>query len=270
MGQIFDDSSGIHRGGRATITAAYLAAPAAPTLTHGGGNRAYYVPARDTIHLPVRAAFGSGPHYYATAFHELAHSTGHATRLNRPGITDKARSSAAGDYSREELVAEIGAAMLAAQAGIEETVFDNSASYVASWLHRLEDDKKLVITAAREAMAAADRVLEPGREAQPEPGSSSPSTGCHGSHPPAEQPHPRQGPSRFRPSACTVAPRGQHAETLRPPTRPAPRAPLAAGTALPGHQESHITDTRTTFITCRRQRCHRQSADDPAEGWPHK
>ncbi len=151
------------------ITAGYLAAPGAPTLEHDGGNRAYYVPAQDAIHLPVPGAFDSGPHYYATTFHELAHSTGHATRLNRPGITDKGSEFGCGDYSHEELVAEMGAAMLAAQAGTDENVFDNSASYVASWLHRLEDDKKLVIPAAREAMAAADRVLEPSREAQVEP-----------------------------------------------------------------------------------------------------
>jgi antirestriction protein ArdC len=62
----------------------------------------------------------------------------------------------------------MGAAMLAAQAGIDESVFGNSASYVASWLHRLQDDKKLIIPAAREAMAAADRVLEPSRQAQAE------------------------------------------------------------------------------------------------------
>jgi antirestriction protein ArdC len=78
--------------------------------SHGGG-AAFYVPARDTITLPPRAAFPIGADYYGTLFHELTHSTGHPSRLNRLGVAEVAPFGSP-VYSREELVAELGAAFL--------------------------------------------------------------------------------------------------------------------------------------------------------------
>ena len=110
--------------------------------------------------------FRSGQDYYSVLFHELTHSTGHQSRLNRKGFSaSDGEWSAFGStpYAREELVAEMGAAFLAGQAGIVERTIENSAAYVQSWLQRLKDDNRLVVQAAAQAQKAADFIL--GRQA---------------------------------------------------------------------------------------------------------
>jgi len=95
-------------------------------------------------------------------FHELTHSTGHESRLNRKGVSGSdGQWSPFGSqsYSQEELVAEMGAAFLCGQVGIVERTIDNSAAYIKSWLERLKDDRKLVIYAAAQAQKAADFIL---------------------------------------------------------------------------------------------------------------
>jgi antirestriction protein ArdC len=128
-------------------------------VTHGG-NRAAYSPGLDTIVLPDREAFTRNAEYYGTAFHELAHSTGHESRLNRPELNTFAHF---GDnpYSKEELVAEQGAAMVAGITGIGPLLIDNSAAYLASWAKALRGDSKLVVRAASAAQKAADLILGP-------------------------------------------------------------------------------------------------------------
>jgi antirestriction protein ArdC len=129
-------------------------------VTHVG-TRAYYQPSTDSINMPERPSFDGAAEYYSTLFHEFTHSTGHESRLNRPGI---AEVHYFGDeiYSKEELIAEMGAAMLCGVVGIENKTIKNSASYIQSWLSKLRDDKKLVIHAAAAAQKAADFIL--GRE----------------------------------------------------------------------------------------------------------
>jgi antirestriction protein ArdC len=83
----------------------------APTISHDGGERAYYVPPRDTIHMPPRAAFESADAYYGVQFHELGHSTGHPSRLARKTLCDGAPFGSE-TYSSEELVAEFASAFL--------------------------------------------------------------------------------------------------------------------------------------------------------------
>lgn len=119
---------------------------------------AYYVPARDEVHLPPRAAFHPAQGYYATLFHELSHSTGHPHRLNREGYQTAARFGSE-TYSREELVAEFAAAFLGHEAGIDPSSVDQSAAYIASWLRALRDDRRLVVVAAAQAQRAADHIL---------------------------------------------------------------------------------------------------------------
>jgi len=120
----------------------------------------------------------SPEHFYAAAFHESTHSTGHESRLARPGITElaeKGHGFGSHPYGKEELVAEMGSAMLCAETGIEaERVFDNSAAYLASWLDTIKGDPKMVAQAASQAGKAADLVLEPSRQATPEPEVSAP------------------------------------------------------------------------------------------------
>lgn len=108
--------------------------------------------------MPRQTAFESPAEYYSTLFHELAHSTGHASRLNRKGI-ETAVSFGSQDYGREELVAEMGAAFLCGVCGIETATIDNSAAYVAGWLKTIKRDAKLVVLAAAAAQRAADWIL---------------------------------------------------------------------------------------------------------------
>jgi antirestriction protein ArdC len=127
-----------------------------------GQSRAYYSPAGDYVGMPSPEAFDNGEAYYNVLFHELTHSTGHQSRLNRKGVAgEEGEWSAFGSnsYSKEELVAEMGAAFLCGHAGIVERTLDNSASYVASWLQRLKDDVRLVVQAAAQAQKAADYIL---------------------------------------------------------------------------------------------------------------
>jgi antirestriction protein ArdC len=135
-----------------------------PQLVHVPGDRADYHPASDTIQLPLRAQFRSAENYYATAFHEAGHSTGHPDRLNRPGIAAFDHFGS-GQYAREELAAQMTSSLLCAQTGIDNPeIFGNSASYIAGWLSALHDDHKLVITAAAQAQRACDLINPPERE----------------------------------------------------------------------------------------------------------
>jgi antirestriction protein ArdC len=120
-------------------------------------SRAAYIPSRDTVTMPSRAAFDSQAEYYSTLFHELTHSTGHAKRLGREGI-EKIQPFGSEDYSKEELIAEMGSAMLCGAAGIEQATISNSAAYLRSWINRLKADSRLVVSAARAAQEAADYI----------------------------------------------------------------------------------------------------------------
>ena len=128
-----------------------------PTISHGSTS-AYYSPAIDAIAMPPIGAFTTPEGYYATLFHEMAHSTGHGSRLARDGVTEGHRFGDA-DYSREELVAELSAAFLCDVAGItpDETL-SNSAAYIKNWLKVLKDDPKMIVEAAGKAQKAADWV----------------------------------------------------------------------------------------------------------------
>lgn len=125
---------------------------------HHGGDAAYYSPSRDMIQVPDAAQFETTEQYYSTLFHELTHSTGHKDRLNRNTLVEGHRF---GDemYAKEELVAEMGAAMLAAVAGIHLTTIEPSAAYIKNWLQALSNDEKLVISAGAAAQKAADHIL---------------------------------------------------------------------------------------------------------------
>lgn len=125
-----------------------------PSVTHAG-SRAFYRPSTDAVVLPEATRFTSGEEYYSTLFHELAHSTGHSSRLDRKLDTDL-QPFGSPDYAKEELVAEMASAFLSAEAGIRPAVIENQAAYVAGWLKSLRDDKRLVVTAAGAAQRAAD------------------------------------------------------------------------------------------------------------------
>jgi antirestriction protein ArdC len=136
-----------------------------PKLVHVAGDRANYHPATDTIRLPLRSQFGTPEDYYATAFHEAGHSTGHSSRLNRPGIAafDHFGSD---KYGREELVAQMTASIMCVETAIDSpAMFENSASYICGWLSALNRDHRLVVTAAAQAQKACDLITQAEREA---------------------------------------------------------------------------------------------------------
>jgi antirestriction protein ArdC len=122
------------------------------------GSKAYYSPTTDRITLPPRELFETAAEEAATTLHEISHSVGHEKRLAREGITEVSPFGSP-VYSREQLVAELSAAFLCAEAGISNAVIRNQAAYLAGWLSRLRDDRKLIIHAAAQAQRAADYIL---------------------------------------------------------------------------------------------------------------
>lgn len=130
-----------------------------PPVTHGGDS-AYYSPMQDRIQLPEREAFDTPTDYYFTRFHEGVHATGHADRLNRPEIATATVIFGSEDYSKEELVAEMGAAILGAHAGLDGAKrIENTAAYIKHWLGKLRDDKGMLMKAAALGQKAADSIL---------------------------------------------------------------------------------------------------------------
>lgn len=126
-------------------------------LEHKKGDEAFYSPSADCVVLPLREQFPDMAEYYSTAFHELTHSTGHSSRLNRLKSTAHFGSES---YSKEELTAEIGAASLLSYAGIETTKsFRNSTAYIQSWLRVLRNDSRFIVSAASRAEKAVNLIL---------------------------------------------------------------------------------------------------------------
>ena len=133
------------------------AMPNPPRLEHQG-TQAFYRPSTDTVTLPPPERFNSRELYYSTLLHELTHSTGHESRLARKGITD-AVLFGSHEYSREELVAEMGAAFICGHCGIDAATLTESTSYIAGWLQALQNDTRMVVLAAAQAQKAADLIL---------------------------------------------------------------------------------------------------------------
>jgi antirestriction protein ArdC len=127
----------------------------APAVSYEGG-RAFYRPSDDSITLPEKERFEKSEGYYSVLFHELSHSTGHQSRLNRDGVNSVSFGS--DTYGKEELIAEMSSAYLCHAAGIECTV-ENSASYLAGWLAAIKHDAKLLVSAASQAQKSANFIL---------------------------------------------------------------------------------------------------------------
>ncbi|MGH9632693.1 MAG: ArdC family protein, partial [Bryobacteraceae bacterium] len=126
-------------------------------IAHDQNDRAFYSRAQDDIHLPRKEAFRSAADYYGTALHELAHWSGHPTRLNRQTLNESYRF---GDpsYAKEELRAELASVFLAAERGIPHNP-EQHAAYVSSWIDALKNDKNEIFRAAKDAHIAADFIL---------------------------------------------------------------------------------------------------------------
>jgi antirestriction protein ArdC len=118
---------------------------------------AYYQDKADRITMPLFESFTSGNAFFATLAHEAIHSSGHKTRLDRDTLHRYGESIAI--RAREELIAEIGAAMLCAALGMEPTEREDHAAYVENWLNTLRGDKRAIFQAASAAQAASNFIL---------------------------------------------------------------------------------------------------------------
>lgn len=122
-------------------------------------NKAYYAPLIDTVVVPLKEQYSNISEYYSTTFHELVHSSGSKNRLNRLETSNLA-SFGSETYSKEELVAEIGSASILNYLGIEtKGTFQNSASYIESWLQVLRNDNKFIVSASSKAEKAVNYIL---------------------------------------------------------------------------------------------------------------
>lgn len=120
-------------------------------------NEAYYAPLRDMIHLPLIEQFSDAAEYYSVAFHEATHSTMKETRCNRP---QKMAAFGTENYSKEELVAEIGSATMLNILGIEtKGTFKNNTAYIQNWLQVLKNDNRFIVSASSKAEKAVKYIL---------------------------------------------------------------------------------------------------------------
>lgn len=115
----------------------------------------HYTPSLDVVECPQKAQFVSLSEYYKTVFHELVHSTGHESRCNR-GLTGRSNLTS---YSREELVAEIGASYLAQISDLPDQSIDNAVAYIQGWSKALRDNPKWIVWASSRAEAATKYIL---------------------------------------------------------------------------------------------------------------
>lgn len=132
------------------------------SIAHDQADRAFYSRSQDRIHLPPKDAFKDAASYYGTALHELAHWTGHPSRLDRSTLTESYRFGDS-NYAKEELRAELASVFLAAQRGIPHDP-EQHASYVNSWIGALKRDKNEIFRAAHDASKATDFILALERE----------------------------------------------------------------------------------------------------------
>ena len=134
-------------------------------IDHTADPRAYYSKLLDQLHMPLLSMFKDPKGYYCTLFHEMGHSTGHDSRLNRRSLIE---SAVFGDpeYSEEELVAEFTSAFVCSEAGLPNV--EPSAAYIEGWLSALKNDPGMLVFAAGQGQKAADYILGSLEEDQPE------------------------------------------------------------------------------------------------------
>ncbi len=138
-----------------------------PEISYGG-NRASYTPVSDKIRMPYEERFEQNEAFYSVLFHELGHSTGHKSRLDRKEVMEK-HEFGSESYGAEELCAELCSSYLCGVAGISNQTLDLAASYIDGWLNVLKQDRKMIVVAAARAQAAADYILGRKYGAEEEP-----------------------------------------------------------------------------------------------------
>ncbi len=119
---------------------------------------AYYHPGKDYVNMPKLKTFINSEAYYATLFHELVHSTGHKSRLDRKEV--QSMTPFGSDiYSTEEIIAELGTCYLTSITGIAPITFENNAAYIHGWIERLQNNPSVIVYASTQAQKATDYIL---------------------------------------------------------------------------------------------------------------
>lgn len=158
-----DDTKCVHEKvwGAEEIIDGYLAANEGLRIfREDESDRAFYRPSEDFIQVPRMEQFEEVEEFYSTLFHEMTHSTGHWSRLNRFKEGERLAAFGSEDYSKEELVAELGAAALCGKCGVESnSTFRNSAAYIQGWMKAIENDPNLLVRAAGKADKAVAFIL---------------------------------------------------------------------------------------------------------------
>ena len=141
------------------VVRAYLEHSGVTLKENPASDRAFYRPGSDYVEVPSRGQFKQAAEFYGTLFHELVHSTGHASRLDRFSSAGS-HSFRSENYSKEELVAELGASALVNFLGIEtEASFKNNAAYIQSWIQSLRNDPRMIVSASGKAEKAVNFIL---------------------------------------------------------------------------------------------------------------
>ncbi len=143
---------------RSTAAEMIRTMPERPEIKYGY-KRAAYNRTLDQVKMPSRTSFHSPDEFYATLFHELAHSTGHSSRLNRKSLME-GNGFGSDPYCHEELVAEMTAGFLCGHCGILASVEDNSAAYLKHWIEQLEAEPSLLLKAGSQAQKAFDYIID--------------------------------------------------------------------------------------------------------------
>ncbi|MEM9931452.1 MAG: zincin-like metallopeptidase domain-containing protein [Bacteroidota bacterium] len=130
-----------------------------PVAVKTRSNMPFYHPQHDYINMPAMNTFSSEEAFFQVLYHEMTHATGHAKRLNRSSVTAP-QPFGSWTYSKEELVAEMGASFLSNLMGLQnEAELGDAASYIQGWLKVLRNDKRFVVEAAQQAQRAVDYIL---------------------------------------------------------------------------------------------------------------
>jgi antirestriction protein ArdC len=129
-----------------------------PKVVNKENQRAYYSSKNDFVNMPAKNNFNSSEDFYQVLFHELIHSTGHHSRLNRLK-KDSISSFGSTEYSKEELIAELGASFLCHHTDILNENFKNSAAYLQGWAREFKDKPSLLYSASNHAMKAVQLIL---------------------------------------------------------------------------------------------------------------
>jgi antirestriction protein ArdC len=126
-----------------------------PSIRHENTG-AYYSPSEDFIGMPNKENFTGVEEYYSTLFHELVHSTGHPKRINRPLLANHSHRK---EYSKEEIIAELGNAFLCGITGIENKTIDNTTAYIKFWLQQLKEDNQFIFNVCAESQKAVNYII---------------------------------------------------------------------------------------------------------------